>query len=274
MSVNIFCLFPLLIGQYLSCRRKLDGVIIFKAGFQTQLRASPLSISCGMSTLGMARQRGDGRLQGGRQPAHGATLQGLDAGTSDLPSTHGHLACRHGTRQQELGPRGQKPFACGGGNRGPHQSLDAGRSGRVKGLPMGVRCPLLKQSCSLPSPCVGPTAPRTGVSFRWQVRQTIAQALGTRVPAQAPPQAQAGSVDRPLSPACDPRAFGEWGVDGLARLVAPRAQAVAVLAHGRDDGRMPPRFGPPKQEAALLLDAAQRVPVERATIRQPHTGAP
>jgi hypothetical protein len=69
------------IGQYLSCRRKLDCVILFKAGFQTQLRASPLSISGGMSTLGMARQICDGRLQGGIQPDHVATLQGLDEGT-------------------------------------------------------------------------------------------------------------------------------------------------------------------------------------------------
>ena len=66
------------IGKYLSCLRKLDCVIIFKAGFEPQLRASPLSISFGMSALGMARQIRDGRLQGGRQPDHVSTLQGLD----------------------------------------------------------------------------------------------------------------------------------------------------------------------------------------------------
>ena len=68
----------LFIGKYLSGLRKLDCVIIFKAGFETQLRASPLSISFGMSALGMARQRRDGRLQGGIQPDHVSTLQGLD----------------------------------------------------------------------------------------------------------------------------------------------------------------------------------------------------
>jgi acetate kinase len=67
-----------IIGKYLSCLRKLDCVIIFTAGFEPQLRASPLSISFGMSALGMARQRRDGRLQGGIQPDHVSTLQGLD----------------------------------------------------------------------------------------------------------------------------------------------------------------------------------------------------
>ena len=66
------------IGKYLSCLRKLDCVIIFKAGFETQLRASRLSISFGMSALGMACQIRNGRLQGGIQPDHVATLQGLD----------------------------------------------------------------------------------------------------------------------------------------------------------------------------------------------------
>jgi hypothetical protein len=66
------------IGKYLSGLRKLDCVIIFKAGFEPQLRASPLSISFGMSALGMARQIRDGRLQGGIQPDHVSTLQGLD----------------------------------------------------------------------------------------------------------------------------------------------------------------------------------------------------
>lgn len=70
--------YAMIIGKYLSCHSKLDCVIIFKAGFETQLRASPLSISCGMSALGMARQIREGRLQGGIQPDHVSTLQGLD----------------------------------------------------------------------------------------------------------------------------------------------------------------------------------------------------
>ena len=40
---------------------------------------------------------------------------------------------------------GQKPFECGCGNCGPNQSLDEGRIGRVKGMQIGVRFPLLKQ---------------------------------------------------------------------------------------------------------------------------------
>ena len=65
-------------GKYLSCLRKLDCIIIFKAGFETQLRASPLSVSFGMSAWGMARQIRAGRRQGSRQPDHVSTLQGLD----------------------------------------------------------------------------------------------------------------------------------------------------------------------------------------------------
>ena len=64
--------------KYLSGLRKLDYVIIFKAGFETQLRASRLSISFGMSASGMARQIRDGRHQGGIQPDHVSMLQGLD----------------------------------------------------------------------------------------------------------------------------------------------------------------------------------------------------
>ena len=66
------------IGKYLSGLRKLKHVIVFTAGFETQLRASSLSISCGMSASGMARQIRDGRHQGGIQPDHVSMLQGLD----------------------------------------------------------------------------------------------------------------------------------------------------------------------------------------------------
>jgi hypothetical protein len=51
---------------------------MFKAGFETPLRASRLSISFGMSASGMARQRRDGRHQGGRQPDHVSRLPDLD----------------------------------------------------------------------------------------------------------------------------------------------------------------------------------------------------
>ena len=66
------------IGKYLSGLRELDCVIMFKAGFETQLRASRLSVSFGMSASGMARQIRDGRHQGGIQPDYVSLLQGLD----------------------------------------------------------------------------------------------------------------------------------------------------------------------------------------------------
>src|SRR5207302_2728683 len=102
-----------------------------------------------------------------------------------------------------------------------------------------------------------PTDSLQGVPFGGQVRQKRAEALGPRVPAEDQPQAQEVSVDLPLPPEFDPLAFGECGGDGLERLVAPRAQACAVLAKGLDNVRRPPRFGPDEQAAALLLDAAQ-----------------
>ena len=61
----------------------------------------------------------------------------------------------------------------------------------------------------------------------------------------------------------------------IAAHIHPSTRAgLAVLAQGRDDVRMPPRFGPDEPEAARILDAAPRVQVERATLRQPHTGSP
>ena len=67
-----------LISKYLSGLCKLDHVIVVKAGFETQLCAPRLSIPCGMSALGMTRQRGDGRLHGGIEPHHVSTLPDLD----------------------------------------------------------------------------------------------------------------------------------------------------------------------------------------------------
>ena len=97
-----------------------------------------------------------------------------------MQSTHGHLACRYGDLHQELGHVRQKPFECGCGNRGPNQSLDEGRIGRVKGMQIGVRFPLLKQEFYLPSPFVCPTDHLQGVSFGWEVRQKIAEAFAPR----------------------------------------------------------------------------------------------
>ena len=67
-----------LISKYLSGLGKLDHLIVLKARFETQLRTSCLSIPLGMRALGMTRQIEDGRLQGGIQPRHVSTLQGLD----------------------------------------------------------------------------------------------------------------------------------------------------------------------------------------------------
>ena len=66
------------IGKYLSCLRKLDHSIIFKAWFKAQLRATRPSISFGMRALGMTRQIRDSRLQGGIQPRPVSAFQGLD----------------------------------------------------------------------------------------------------------------------------------------------------------------------------------------------------
>ena len=69
-----------------------------------------------------------------------------------------------------------------------------------------------------------------GYRCGWQVRQEIAEALGPRVPAEDQPQAQGVSVDLPLHPEFDPLAFGEFGVDGLERLITQRAQPFPVFA--------------------------------------------
>jgi hypothetical protein len=76
---------------------------VLKAGFETQLRAPRLSIPFGMRALGMTRQRGDGRLQGGIQPRHVPALQGLDKIASDMHGTPSYLAGRHGHLSEKLG---------------------------------------------------------------------------------------------------------------------------------------------------------------------------
>ena len=69
------------IGKYLSRLRKLDHVIAPKEGFEAQLQASRLSITCGMRALGMTRQIGDGLPQRGIEPRLVSALQGPDNGT-------------------------------------------------------------------------------------------------------------------------------------------------------------------------------------------------
>ena len=68
----------MIIGKYLSGIGKFDYLIVPIAGFETQLRASRLLISLGMRTLGVTRQREDGRLQGGMEIHHIAPLEGVD----------------------------------------------------------------------------------------------------------------------------------------------------------------------------------------------------
>src|SRR5215831_17440648 len=52
-----------LIGRYLSRFRQLNPVMAPKEGFETQLRASCMPITCRMGTLGMTRQISDSCLQ-------------------------------------------------------------------------------------------------------------------------------------------------------------------------------------------------------------------
>src|SRR6266446_8058197 len=66
------------IGKYLSRIRKFDQVIAPQERFEAQLRAPRLSITFGMSTLGMTRQIRDGRFQRDIEPCDVPGLQGLD----------------------------------------------------------------------------------------------------------------------------------------------------------------------------------------------------
>ena len=66
------------IGKYLSSLDPLYHTLMFKEGFEAQLRASRLSISCGMRALGMAREIRNGHLQGVIQPHDVPGFQGLD----------------------------------------------------------------------------------------------------------------------------------------------------------------------------------------------------
>ena len=96
----------LTIGKYLSRIRKFDQVIAPQERFEAQLRAPRLSITFGMSTLGMTRQRGDGRFQRDIEPCDVPGLQGLDNPASDIHGTHGDFARGHGHLCEALGHRG------------------------------------------------------------------------------------------------------------------------------------------------------------------------
>src|SRR5207302_3000522 len=85
-----------IIGKYLSSLDPLYHTRMFKEGFEAQLRASRLSISCGMRALGMARERRHGHLQGGIQPHDVPGFQGLAKPASTVYGPPRHLACRHG----------------------------------------------------------------------------------------------------------------------------------------------------------------------------------
>src|SRR5437016_7501516 len=67
-----------------------------------------------------------------------------------MHGTHGDLARGHGHLSEAWGHISEKPLKRGGSNRGPHQSLDEGGIGGVKGLPIGVGLPFLQQECQLP----------------------------------------------------------------------------------------------------------------------------
>ena len=138
---------------------------MLKAECETQLRASCLSIPCGMRALGMTRQRGDSCLQSGIACRYVPMRQGPDKVASDVQSPHRHLACGQGYLHEEVRHVGQKPCERGRSNRGPHQPLDDGGMCGVKGMQIGVGFPCFQQSCPLPSPCRGPTDHLQGITW-------------------------------------------------------------------------------------------------------------
>ena len=62
-------------------------------------------------------------------------------------------------------------------------------------------------------------------------------------------------------------------MDGLQRLVAQRAQPFPILAKRLDDVRIHPCFGPDEKETARVLDAAEIMEIDIATISQQQTGS-
>ena len=67
-----------IIGKYLSRLRKFDQVIALQERFEAQLQAPRLSITFGMSALGMTRQIRNGHFQRVIEPCDVPGLQGLD----------------------------------------------------------------------------------------------------------------------------------------------------------------------------------------------------
>jgi hypothetical protein len=191
-----------------------------------------------------------------------------------MHGTHGDLARGHGHLREELGHRGQEAFERSGGHGSPHQPLDDRGIGGVKGRQIGIGLPFFTQSCHLPSPFVGAIEPVEAIALRGEGGHQGAARLRPAVPADAETETEGISLHLPYHHAVDPLTLGECGVDSLERFVAQRAQSCTVCAPRLDDLRMHPRFGSDEQEAPRVLDAAPRVPVERATIREPQTGAP
>ena len=137
------------IGKYLSGLRKLDCVISnhFQSRVRDRAGERPVGrIRFGMSASGMARQIRDGRHQGGIQPDDVSMLQGLDEVACETCRAHmATLRVDMGTSIRSWVMWAKNRFECRCGNRGPNQSFDEGRIGRVKGVQIGVRFPFFKQ---------------------------------------------------------------------------------------------------------------------------------
>jgi len=104
----------------------------------------------------------------------------------------------------------------------------------------------------------------------WQVRQERAETLGASIPAEEETQTQGAPVHVPLHHEFDALAFGEFGVDGLQRLITERAPPFAIFAKRLKHLRVPPGFGADEKEAACLLHVPQVVKINIATIGQEH----
>src|SRR5215475_1696610 len=109
-----------------------------------------------MCALGMTRPIHDSLLQSSIKPRHVSALQGPDNIAYDMHSTHGDFTRGPGDLHQELSHGRQTPFERGSSHRCPKQSLDKGDLGSVKGMQIGVGCPLFDEECHLPAPFVGP----------------------------------------------------------------------------------------------------------------------
>ena len=77
----------------------------------------------------------------------------------------------------------------------------------------------------------------------------------------------------PLHEEGHPLAFGEFGMDGLERLITQRAQPLPVFTKRLEHLRVHPRFGPDEKKAPLVLHATLVVEIDITTIDQQETGA-